>query len=211
MIDLTGKKFGRWTAIKIAGKRPNGDGGTRIFWECRCECGNIRNIDGASLKSGHSKSCGCLRKEGRRIFPHGIPEQKYLLRMYKRNAEARGLDFLLTKEQFASLIERDCYYCGIKPGTLVKAKGYSGKYAYNGVDRVDNSVGYIYSNCVPCCETCNRAKRMMSEDEFAEWIVRAYRHFAANKKFWSGIYFEFQGDGTAEWWSKELEGRGIAK
>lgn len=55
-LDLTGQKFGRLTAIKIVGKTKQHS----IIWECRCDCGNITNVVTGDLKSGHTKSCGCL-------------------------------------------------------------------------------------------------------------------------------------------------------
>lgn len=55
-IDLTGLKFGKLTVIKrIKSIRK------RIYWECLCECGNIVNICGENLRSGNTKSCGCLK------------------------------------------------------------------------------------------------------------------------------------------------------
>lgn len=53
-IDLTGKVFEDWTVIERA---PNH--GKKIYWRCRCVCGNEKEVDGYSLKSGTSKSCGC--------------------------------------------------------------------------------------------------------------------------------------------------------
>jgi hypothetical protein len=41
-----------------------------------------------------------------------------------------------------------------------------------GIDRRDNSVGYLISNCAPCCKNCNLAKRDMSEAEFLRWVAR---------------------------------------
>ena len=54
-IDLTGQKFERWTVISF--DRCEND---RTFWKCRCDCGNEKIIDGRVLRSGKSKSCGCL-------------------------------------------------------------------------------------------------------------------------------------------------------
>lgn len=57
--ELTGKTFGRLTVISYFGLR-NG----ASAWRCRCECGNSNLlIAGGSLRSGRSKSCGCLRRE----------------------------------------------------------------------------------------------------------------------------------------------------
>jgi len=60
-IDLTGQTFGRWTVIEEAGKTS----GRHVKWLCECSCENKtrREITGNSLRSGSSKSCGCLRNE----------------------------------------------------------------------------------------------------------------------------------------------------
>lgn len=57
-IDLTGNRYGRLTALKKVGKRPNGN----ALWECRCTCGNTCVVDAYNLKTGVTRSCGCLRR-----------------------------------------------------------------------------------------------------------------------------------------------------
>ena len=59
-IDITGQKFGRWTVMNITDKRTKN---RTIIWHCKCECGNEKDVDGYTLKSGQSKSCGCLNRE----------------------------------------------------------------------------------------------------------------------------------------------------
>lgn len=58
--DLTGKKFNRLLVLSEAPKR-NYDKGS--FWKCLCDCGNVVEVKGYSLKSGHTKSCRCLQRE----------------------------------------------------------------------------------------------------------------------------------------------------
>lgn len=58
-VDLTGRKFGRWTVLSKAGKDKRGS----TMWLCRCECGSVKEIRHSSLTSGNSRSCGCLSKE----------------------------------------------------------------------------------------------------------------------------------------------------
>ena len=55
-IDLTGQKFGRLTVIRKA-ENPSE---AHIKWLCECECGNFITTRGTSLRSGITKSCGCL-------------------------------------------------------------------------------------------------------------------------------------------------------
>lgn len=55
--DLTGKKFGRLTAIKPVGIASNGS----IMWKCRCDCGNQTTARSDNLNYGKKKSCGKCR------------------------------------------------------------------------------------------------------------------------------------------------------
>ena len=55
-VDLTGQKFGKLTVIK----RVEDDSEAHIKWLCECECGNFITTRGTSLRSGITKSCGCL-------------------------------------------------------------------------------------------------------------------------------------------------------
>jgi hypothetical protein len=68
----------------------------------------------------------------------------YKSRVEHGQERARGLVFELTFEQFTHLVTQPCHYCGALPE--------------NGVDRLEASVGYTLSNCVPCCQPCNAKK-----------------------------------------------------
>ena len=57
-IDLTGQKFGRLTVIRFDHSQ-NG----RKYYLCQCDCGNLKTVSSHGLKSGNTKSCGCLHKE----------------------------------------------------------------------------------------------------------------------------------------------------
>lgn len=58
-IDLTGQRFSRLLVLEESGREESGN----ILWKCRCDCGAIKVVCGVSLRSGHTKSCGCLRRE----------------------------------------------------------------------------------------------------------------------------------------------------
>ena len=55
--DLTGKRFGRLTVLKRVGTIAR-----RPIWRCRCDCGRKTDVRSSDLKSGNTKSCGCLGK-----------------------------------------------------------------------------------------------------------------------------------------------------
>jgi hypothetical protein len=58
--DLTGQKFNLLTVKSYAYSKDN-----RPYWNCICECGKEKVILGKDLKSGHTKSCGCLNQKAK--------------------------------------------------------------------------------------------------------------------------------------------------
>lgn len=72
--NLTGNRYGRLIVLKENGKTNHGD----LRWLCKCDCGNIKTITGTKLKSGWTKSCGCLQKEIARkhMLKHGLSDSR---------------------------------------------------------------------------------------------------------------------------------------
>lgn len=66
--NLTGKRFGRLVVIKKADPPEGKENIT--WWVCKCDCGNICTIRAKSLKSGDTKSCGCLHRERQAMYSH---------------------------------------------------------------------------------------------------------------------------------------------
>lgn len=62
-IDITGRRFGRWTVVGHT-PREKGEKAGQSRWKCRCRCGTVKDrVQYGGLVSGASLSCGCLRKE----------------------------------------------------------------------------------------------------------------------------------------------------
>ena len=61
-----GAVFGR---LKVIEETRTKDKHGNYLWECQCECGNIKNISGSSLRRGYIKSCGCLRLNRKKNYP----------------------------------------------------------------------------------------------------------------------------------------------
>lgn len=61
--DLSNYKFGKLKVIKRVDDYVSPKGYHQVQWECLCDCGNIVYLTTSHLKSEHTKSCGCLRKE----------------------------------------------------------------------------------------------------------------------------------------------------
>ena len=60
-IDLTGQRFGKLLVLK---KSENKIKNRSIRWICQCDCGVVKEIDGYSLRSGATESCGCIKSKG---------------------------------------------------------------------------------------------------------------------------------------------------
>ncbi len=106
------------------------------------------------------------------ILPYGEAAKNLVIRSYRSGAEARNLEFSLSDEEILSLTQQNCYYCDSAPSQVATSNGDTGDYIYNGIDRLDNNVGYTPENCVPCCKRCNEWKRAIPEEEFLAHIMK---------------------------------------
>jgi len=179
--DETGNRYGRLTVIEYIGLTPESSGS--IVWLCRCDCGELTTVKSAHLRSGQTRSCGCLQIEsrrkagGRNKLEPGEASLNALFYSYQKSARGRSYEWHLTKDQFRELTKQSCNYCGIKPSNEYWGHpSCNGPHVCNGIDRVDNSRGYVLGNVVPCCSICNNAKGTMTQREFYDWIKRAYYH-----------------------------------
>lgn len=163
-----GDKFNLLTCIEHV--KTNIRGGKIFLWQC--ECGNQKEILGSSVVRKATKSCGCLNDKARKAKRKSIEETSItsLYNQYRLKGLKRGYEWKLSKSDFKILLMGVCFYCGAAPSNVHKGRYEDVKYIYNGVDRVNNSKGYVKNNTVSCCKHCNRAKNSMSFDEFKEWI-----------------------------------------
>lgn len=165
------------------------------YWNCKCDCGTECIIVASRLSAAHKNqnniSCGCFLK---RKIEYGLATKKILFKTYQRSAKDRDLLFDISFDRFVELTSSNCNYCNIKPFSIIKnkTKNKNGDYIYNGIDRVNNALGYIESNCVPCCKICNAAKGEMTLGEFKDYASRLWQniykpilpdtiHFAKNE------------------------------
>jgi len=162
---LPGQKFNRLTCIGLdhVGKH------NRSHFLFRCDCGKEKIILGSLVKSGNTRSCGCLNSEIKRAqrISKNHSEVTAIMLGYKRHAKNRGFEFLLTRDEVVLIIKKNCYYCGDPPSNRKRTKNsIDGGLQYSGIDRVDSSKNYTPSNVVPCCDFCNKAKGARTQSEF---------------------------------------------
>ena len=100
--------------------------------------------------------------------------QSYNMGYIYGQPEINDLDFELSQEDFDKVVKEPCYYCDV-----IHERGF------NGIDRVDSTIGYVMNNCVSCCKTCNYMKGTLSVDTFLKRIEQILTY---NNKI-KGRYF----------------------
>lgn len=83
-------------------------------------------------------------------------------------------DFQINFEEFKALVTSPCHYC-----KLIKEK------EANGIDRVNNDLGYTKENCVPACWKCNRMKHFYHPEFFLEKCKIICKKIFPTKEFYS--------------------------
>jgi len=92
-------------------------------------------------------------------------------KIYSRSAKRRKLEFSIDFDTFSNLISSPCYYCGGSGTTYIRQPGLG---YHNGLDRINNNIGYTNENCVPCCKLCNFMKMKLHDGEFLDQIEKIY-------------------------------------
>lgn len=175
-----GKKFGRLTVLSVYP--------TKKYYQynCKCDCGTLCSVYTFSILKGVSSSCGCLQREiasFSKTEPYtslkkdGKSAANTMFLYYKSNAKKRGYNFDITLEHFLYLTKLNCNFCGNPPSKLYrpqKTRKNKTPYLCNGIDRLDNTIGYNITNCVSCCTDCNMGKGVKTKQGFLTWIERVY-------------------------------------
>lgn len=200
-----GEEFGRLVVVEHLKNPETGKRTQDVRVSCSCGSGE-RTVKSKDLRSGNTRSCGCLKKErvqnlqkNRQSSRSGYERNQTLafrryLKWYKRNADLRELEWHLEENDFRNMTSKPCHYCGTEPkkndrfaveylrrflsrGTKACQKTYDNKIIYvNGIDRINSTLPYVLDNCVPCCKDCNLGKHIKSKEEFLEWVRRVWKY-----------------------------------
>lgn len=162
-LELKGKKFGRLFILGAADEKIKG---RNRWWNCLCDCGSNTKTTSHALRSGKTKSCGCLRHERYRWRGCGDISADYWYSQ-KTHAKNRRREFLITIEEAWSLFQKqegNCAYTGLplvfQRGKLVKQTA--------SLDRIDSAGGYVPHNLQWVHKDVNRLKGTFPHERFLE-------------------------------------------
>lgn len=173
---IPGNRYGYLTVVKFIT--------SRNMWECICICGKVVYRQGSALLKYKNPNCGC-KKGSYALLPNQLAHKRAVITDYKRHAVERGYQFELTDEEAIKIMLTNCYYCDSPPSNkkIIKpSRKLRNKYScnittfyYNGIDRVNNNLGYTITNCVSCCHFCNWSKREHSLEDWKKWLKLVYQ------------------------------------
>lgn len=139
--DLTGKQFGHLVVVEHCGSKNN-----RMLWTCRCECGNVTEVDTHSLTSGNTKSCGCRKYGGRLSHGEAKDSQTRLYRIWSgmknRCANESHIGFHLYGGKGIRVCDEWKSFENFR--NWANQNGYNDSLT---IDRIDSSRNYEPNNC----------------------------------------------------------------
>jgi hypothetical protein len=144
-LDMTGWKFGRLTVIKCLGLQQTSTRPKNV-WLCVCECGADAQILGESLRSGATKSCGCLRAEltSKRLKTHGHSRSSQTYKswasMIQRCSNPKKKEYGCYGGRGIDVCKRWLVFANFLADMGERPKGLT-------LDRIDNDLGYGPLNC----------------------------------------------------------------
>ncbi len=174
-IDLTGQRFGR---LVVLGKSETRIYGRQLAWECQCDCGVVKPLLTSVLKSGSTKSCGCLKRECKPpvLLTHGLSRysgMKVWQGMIRRCTNSEAKDFPLYGGRGVKVCERWMDVRNFAEDMAEKPEGCS-------LDRIDPNGDYCPENCrwaTPAEQGANKRSNRMIQHEgqvlhMSEWCRR---------------------------------------
>lgn len=140
-IDMKGRRFGRLVVIEEVQPHTKPSGQRIAMYKCICDCGNVTVISGTHLRTGHNKSCGCMKAEQRK---HGMDRlARIWINMVRRCHDPKATSFLRYGE-------KGIYVCDEWLNDFSAFKTWAIESGYRDdltLDRIDNAKGYEPGNC----------------------------------------------------------------
>jgi len=99
------------------------------------------------------------------LYPECFPNHKCSpYNAYKYRSLKKQIEFLITKEEYEKIIQKNCFLCGKQ----------SDENNVNGIDRMDSNKGYVIDNINACCGDCNYMKKTYEYCDLIKKFVSIY-------------------------------------
>jgi len=171
IMDLTGHRYNMLTVMQYAGRKNN-----RTYWQCICDCGNIKDMWAGGLIAGKSKSCGCVRnlKSKERWETHGKSKTRIYkiwkgmkTRCYNKNYPAypyyggKGITICNRWNDF------ELFYVDMGDPPTKKHE----------IDRIDNTGNYDLTNC----RWATPAENSQNQSTSKRWVINGIEYLSTGE------------------------------
>jgi hypothetical protein len=160
-VDLSGKQFGKWSVLQRSENSKHGF----IFWICKCVCGLVKDVKGASLTDGKSTQCRNCSLQGNNYNSKGRPRGNHseaeIAALRQRNFERRGKP--LTSERALSAVRSACK-------KMNEVRHLQARHILSNVD-----AGALVADCSVCgkvpIKVCHhRHEKWNIRDQYSCWV-----------------------------------------
>lgn len=142
-------RFGRLIVLAYS----HSDKNYNKYWRCLCDCGRETTVIGDKLRSGKTKSCGCLATEIRESLARKADEErrdytrKSWTAMKNRCTNPKALNYSRYGGRGITVCDRWLFGEDGKTGWICFFEDMGPKPTGYSIDRIDGTKGYYPENC----------------------------------------------------------------
>lgn len=144
--NLKGRKFNKLQVIDFYGNKKG-----RTYWQCKCDCGKVCILEAYKIKSGHTKSCGCLGVENKKtLYKYSIKHKKMDTKLYRVWQNMKRRCYTASSNSYKNYGARGIIVCEEWKNDFLSFYNWAIENGYRDdltIDRIDVNGNYEPSNC----------------------------------------------------------------
>jgi hypothetical protein len=176
ILDIKGLRSGKLVAIKYLYSKKDSDNSSNAIWECKCDCGNRKEVIASRIKRKNIKSCGkCLSGPELGTWKGYKNLSGSMWSRLKNRAKIRGLDLTVTKEELVKKFESQNAKCALS-GLNITLTAANDEKDTASIDRIDSNKGYHSDNIQWVHKDVNTLKLFLQEEELFSLCKTVYNY-----------------------------------